>query len=112
MQPITDRGDPTDDFSAEPEANGRRINLGAFGGTAEAELSMPPPPDMGGGCSVATVGVGRGGRDQQHDTSRRAVAWALFTVAGLLTLTAKRTHSGGPKRPAARQHNRTDHRAA
>jgi MYXO-CTERM domain-containing protein len=38
-QPSTDRGDPKDDATSEPEPNGGRINLGAFGGTAEAELS-------------------------------------------------------------------------
>jgi hypothetical protein len=38
-QPTTDRGDPGDDFAAEPAPNGGRINLGAFGGTSEAEPS-------------------------------------------------------------------------
>ncbi|HEX4406298.1 MAG TPA: PQQ-binding-like beta-propeller repeat protein [Polyangia bacterium] len=38
-QASTDRGDPRDDATAEPEPNGGRINIGAFGGTAEAELS-------------------------------------------------------------------------
>jgi len=41
-QPTTDRGDPGDDFAAEPAPNGGRINLGAFGGTAEAEPSVAP----------------------------------------------------------------------
>ncbi len=40
-QATTDQGDPTDDVGAEPTPNGARINLGAFGGTAEAELSVP-----------------------------------------------------------------------
>jgi outer membrane protein assembly factor BamB len=38
-QPSTDRGDPTDDVGAEPMPHGGRINLGAFGGTADAETS-------------------------------------------------------------------------
>ena len=38
-QPSTDRGDPADDVGSEPAPNGGRINLGAFGGTAEAELT-------------------------------------------------------------------------
>jgi outer membrane protein assembly factor BamB len=38
-QPCTDRGDPGDDVGAEPAPNDARINLGAFGGTADAELS-------------------------------------------------------------------------
>jgi outer membrane protein assembly factor BamB len=40
-QPSTDKGDPGDEVGAEPTPNGARINLGAFGGTAEAELSAP-----------------------------------------------------------------------
>ncbi|HEY4188695.1 MAG TPA: LamG-like jellyroll fold domain-containing protein [Polyangia bacterium] len=45
-QSSTDHGDPADDFAAEPSPNGARINLGAFGGTAEAELSAPPSTDV------------------------------------------------------------------
>jgi outer membrane protein assembly factor BamB len=40
-QASTDQGDPADDVGAEPTPNGARINLGAFGGTADAELSLP-----------------------------------------------------------------------
>jgi len=77
-QPSTDKGDPDDEVGAEPAPNGARINLGAFGGTADAELSAPsttvvdpgtsptptppdtappvptPPPAEGvGGCGLA-----------------------------------------------------------
>jgi outer membrane protein assembly factor BamB len=38
-QPTTDRGDPADAVGDEPAPNGGRINLGAFGGTADAEVS-------------------------------------------------------------------------
>jgi hypothetical protein len=59
----TDRGDPTDAVGAEPAPNGDRINLGAFGGTAAAELSAPANADLdfrafsapagsAGGCAV------------------------------------------------------------
>ena len=40
-QPSTDEGDPADAVGEEPTPNGARINLGAFGGTADAELSTP-----------------------------------------------------------------------
>lgn len=40
-QPTTDKGDPSDKIGDEPEPNGGRLNLGAFGGTAEAELTAP-----------------------------------------------------------------------
>jgi outer membrane protein assembly factor BamB len=38
-QGSTDKGDPADAVGDEPAPNGGRINLGAYGGTAEAELS-------------------------------------------------------------------------
>ncbi|HVR61688.1 MAG TPA: PQQ-binding-like beta-propeller repeat protein [Polyangia bacterium] len=75
-QGTTDRGDPTDAFDQEPQPNGGRINIGAFGNTHFAEISASagaltspsdpgtpvaaPPvagPDAGssngGGCTVA-----------------------------------------------------------
>ena len=49
-QPSTDAGDPAAEWNLEPAPNGGRINLGAFGNTADAELSrvpttMPPGPN-------------------------------------------------------------------
>jgi len=38
--PCIDAGDPSADWSAEPEPNGGRINMGAYGGTPEASLSL------------------------------------------------------------------------
>src|SRR5207245_1413186 len=61
LQPTTDRGDPADDFSAEPTPNGGRVNMGAFGNTTGAELSASATPgwtagepaaDGAGGCSM------------------------------------------------------------
>jgi hypothetical protein len=37
--PCIDAGDPAADFSCEPEPNGGRLNVGAHGGTACAEMS-------------------------------------------------------------------------
>jgi predicted secreted protein len=37
--PCIDAGDPADDFGLEPVPNGGRINVGAYGGTAEASKS-------------------------------------------------------------------------
>ena len=94
-QPSTDRGDPTDPVGAEPVPNGGRINLGAFGGTAEAETSAPsdnvigdpsghgpapqvtPPgqqttpesPKDDSGCAVAGGGPSRSG-----------LAWVLLAL--------------------------------
>jgi hypothetical protein len=88
-QATTDRGDPADDFSAEPAPNGGRINIGAFGDTADAELSATPPPavpargatagsggDSAGGCAL---GGGRGSR-----------AWAVAFVAAMVFASRRR----------------------
>lgn len=42
--PCLDRGDPNDGFGDEPYPHGGRINLGAYGGTAEASKSEGPKP--------------------------------------------------------------------
>ena len=39
--PLIDAGDPLDDFTNEPENNGDRINIGAYGSTIEASKSGP-----------------------------------------------------------------------
>jgi hypothetical protein len=39
FQPTTDKGDPADAYGQEPQPNGARVNMGAFGNTAAAELS-------------------------------------------------------------------------
>ncbi len=39
ISPAIDAGDPTVNFSLEPQPNGDRINMGAYGGTAEATTS-------------------------------------------------------------------------
>jgi len=39
--PCIDAGNPNYDYSAEPEDNGNRINLGAYGNTPEASKSAP-----------------------------------------------------------------------
>ncbi|MGB5281832.1 MAG: hypothetical protein WBN37_11000, partial [Arenicellales bacterium] len=40
-----DAGDPVDDFSGEPENNGDRINMGAYGNTAEAAIGADADGD-------------------------------------------------------------------
>ncbi|MCL1856499.1 MAG: right-handed parallel beta-helix repeat-containing protein [Kiritimatiellaeota bacterium] len=40
LSPCIDAGDPADDFSLEPLPNGDRVNLGLYGGTAEASKSF------------------------------------------------------------------------
>ena len=85
-QASTDRGDPDDDFSQEPQPNGGRINLGAFGGTDEAELSEepatpPPTPHHGGGCALAATGR------QGHGTND--AAWLVGPIFLALAFTSR-----------------------
>jgi outer membrane protein assembly factor BamB len=39
LQPTTDKGDPADGYGLEPQPNGARVNMGAYGNTRTAELS-------------------------------------------------------------------------
>ena len=39
--PCIDAGNPESDWTEEPEPNGRRINIGAYGGTDQASWSVP-----------------------------------------------------------------------
>jgi hypothetical protein len=41
--PAIDAGDPSSDFSNEPEPNGGRINMGAYGNTPEATITVTEP---------------------------------------------------------------------
>ena len=59
-QPSTDKGDPADAVGDEPAPNGGRINLGAFGGTADAETSA---------TSTAVGGTGSGANPTADPTS-------------------------------------------
>ncbi|HUU28682.1 MAG TPA: choice-of-anchor D domain-containing protein [archaeon] len=53
--PCIDAGDPSSDYSNEPMPNGGRINLGAFGNTAEAALSEAQPEIT---LSATSVSIG------------------------------------------------------
>ncbi len=87
-QPSTDQGDPTDAVGEEPTPNGGRINLGAFGGTADAELSRPAAVDGDAGTSTPTPSTPAGlppGETPPHQIGEAADGCAL----------------GGPARDAA-----------
>ena len=107
-QASTDQGDPADPVDAEPTPNGGRINLGAFGGTAEAELSAPavtgnpvtptptpstptalppgetPTHQIGDGAGGCALGGGAG--DVRSETS-------LMLVLAALALTRRRARA-------------------
>jgi hypothetical protein len=42
--PCIDAGNPASDWTAEPAPNGGRINMGAYGGTPQASLSLSQAP--------------------------------------------------------------------
>ena len=44
--PCIDSGDPASSYADEPEPNGERINMGAYGNTAEASKTGSPPDTM------------------------------------------------------------------
>ena len=47
--PCIDAGDPNSDWTAELWPHGKRINMGVYGGTAEASMS---PLDIGHKCDL------------------------------------------------------------
>lgn len=57
-----DAGDPAEAYDREPESNGDRVNLGAFGNTEQAATSAMPSSGSGGGgaggCSAAASKTG------------------------------------------------------
>jgi hypothetical protein len=72
--PCIDRGDPNSPVGNEPDPNGNRINMGAYGGTSEASMSigqlppLPPPKPLAywkldeteGGIAHDSAGVNDG----------------------------------------------------
>jgi MYXO-CTERM domain-containing protein len=114
-QASTDRGDPADDVGAEPAPNGGRINLGAFGGTADAEVTSPSTVIGGAGTPGATPGSDPGEvgttptptptptpdpGDEDDDgcrvAGRSSGGWAALTLVGLCALILRRR-----RRPSA-----------
>jgi len=79
-QPSTDQGDPADAVGEEPTPNGARINLGAFGGTADAELSTPATVTGDPGSSTPTPSTPTGlpaGETPAHQIGEAAGGCAL-----------------------------------
>jgi outer membrane protein assembly factor BamB len=98
-QPSTDQGDPSDSSGAEPTPDGERINLGAFGGTADAEQSdfpstaitvagsrpglvsdVPPRGDSDPPRTAANAGCAVGGRPGERSGAAAGVLLALLLV--------------------------------
>ena len=105
-QPSTDEGDPADAVGEEPTPNGARINLGAFGGTADAELSTPaavsgdssptPTPSTPTGLPpgetpVHQIGEAAGGCALGGRAGDAASTTSLMLVLAALAMTRRRT---------------------
>jgi hypothetical protein len=111
-QASTDRGDPADPVGDEPVPNGGRINLGAFGGTADAELTTPSTAIGGGALPGATPGsdpspVGTGptltptpnpGADDGgcRVAGRWDGGWAALIAVGVCALISRRRRRRDP----------------
>ncbi len=99
-QPSTDQGDPDDAAGDEPTPNGNRVNLGAFGGTADAELSTPAGPSAeppgsplpittGTGASAGRLGDEVGGCGMTGRAPRGSAL--LLALAGLVLARRRRS---------------------
>lgn len=79
--PCIDRGAPGVDWSAEPEPNGERVNVGAFGGTEEASMSpeLAIDPDLMNLPAGAATG-------RQMDVQAN-VAWTAASSAAWIQVT-------------------------
>jgi hypothetical protein len=86
-QATTDAGDPADDFSLEPTPNGGRINLGAYGGTAEAEPSVGAVAVGGHGGGPLDPAAGGGGVSGGDGSAGAAPAPANASGSGSDTAT-------------------------
>ena len=90
--PCIDAGDPTDDYSNEPEPNGGRINIGAYGNTPEASRS---PVGIITGTVTDSTGNPIGGvtitADSYSTTTNSSGGYTLTLPAGTYTVTASKS---------------------
>jgi hypothetical protein len=96
FQPTTDKGDPGDAYGLEPQPNGARVNMGAFGNTPTAELSESvsgwtpvagartgvSSPEGGPSPVGSTGGAGSTGGGSPHETHPPGGAGSGCAVAG------------------------------
>ena len=72
--PLVDAGDPFGDWSLEPDPNGSMINMGAYGGTDEAAISI-------------TFANGNVDGDQEWESDEMQVVTENVTISNGVTLT-------------------------
>ena len=106
--PCIDAGDPSDEYGTEPAPNGSRVNMGAFGNTAQASKSETPEPSgefnevaqKRDGSGLADVSIesshaaGQDTRAQLEWSDAEEGKYARATLSG--PATADHEDSGGP----------------
>ena len=84
QSPCIDAGDPSSSYSSEPSPNGGRINIGAYGNTAEASKTGTPnnPPVADAGSDQTVLDTDDSGSEQvtlngsgSHDPDGTIVSW-------------------------------------
>jgi len=81
--PCIDAGATGSPFAAEPAPNGGRVNMGAYGNTAEASKSAAPLRSAGLGMTTAAAGTGGGAAQITISlTSAAVVRVTILNVAG------------------------------
>jgi MYXO-CTERM domain-containing protein len=105
LQPTTDHGDPSDGFALEPAPNGARVNMGAFGNTATAELSestsgwtptagakvgVPAGPSPVGDTPTHAPGGGGSGCAVGGTGAPGSAAWLLLAAVGAMLVARRR----------------------
>jgi hypothetical protein len=77
--PCIDTGNPADDFSDEPDPNGGRINMGAFGNTNEATSFLPlPRVDLLSAYQSSTLGYDTLTINGKYFLSLRGIGNVMF----------------------------------
>jgi len=74
--PLIDRGDPASSYQNEPQPNGDRINLGAYGNTPEAAASLYVDNDLYVDADIDVPGDGL-----SWNTAMRSVTKAVSMIA-------------------------------
>jgi probable HAF family extracellular repeat protein len=90
--PCIDAGDPNNSVAAEPNPNGGRINMGAYGGTTQASKSTSTPApytiiDLGtlGGTSSSASAINAGGQVVGWANTSSGAKWAFLYSNGAMT---------------------------
>ncbi len=91
--PCIDAGDPTLPFFNEPEPNGDRVNMGAYGNTPQASKSLGPPPARQPDMLIGQGGTWLGG--DIYNTTGVGQTLSVTTPPGVMTPFSLRVRNNG-----------------